>query len=74
MFNGPVQNVIYNEAGYDAPRDDRLIYQDIRERDYGNHLPIWATTLRSKKVCDPVCRLSVLEVADFCYVAVLVRK
>jgi hypothetical protein len=66
--------VTYNEASYDAPGDNRLIYQDIRERDYGDHLPIWTATLRSKKVRDTVCRSSELEVADFCYVAVLVRK
>jgi hypothetical protein len=66
--------VTYNEASYDAPGDNRLIYQDIRQRDYSEHLPIWTATLRSEKVCDPVCRSSEFEVADFCYVAILVRK
>ena len=68
------QKVAYNEASYDAPRDDRLVYQDIRQGNYSDHLPFWAATLRSEKVCDAVRCSSELETTDVRYVAISIRE
>ena len=68
------QKVAYNEASYDAPRDNRLVYQDIRQGNYSDHLPFWAATMGSEKVCDAVRCSSDLEMTDFCYVAICIRE
>jgi hypothetical protein len=51
-----------------------LIYQYIREGNYGHHLPSSAAPLRSEKVCDTVGRSGELEMTDVGDVALFIRK
>jgi len=68
------QKATYNETSDDAPPDNRLVYQDVRQGNDSDHLLFWAATLGPEKVRNTMRCPSELEMADIRYVAIFVRE